>query len=39
EGLKKADIEVDRKVLADLAVTDAAAFSVLVERAKAALTS
>jgi len=39
EGLKKADIVVDRKVLADLAVTDAAAFSVLVERAKAALTS
>jgi len=39
EGLKKAEIMVDRKVLADLAVADAAAFSVLVERAKAALTS
>jgi len=39
EGLKKAEIMVDRKVLADLAVTDAAAFAVLVERAKAALAS
>ncbi|MEG3599136.1 MAG: 50S ribosomal protein L20, partial [Actinomycetota bacterium] len=29
--------EVDRKILADLAVTDAAAFSALVEQAKAAL--
>ena len=35
-GLKAAEIEVDRKVLADLAVTDAAAFSALVEAAKAA---
>jgi len=39
EGLKKADILVDRKVLADLAVTDAAAFSALVERAREALAS
>src|SRR5262245_15582002 len=30
-GLKAADIEVDRKVLADLAVTDPAAFASLVE--------
>ncbi len=36
-GLKKAEIEVDRKVLADLAVTDAAAFSKLADAAKAAL--
>ena len=30
-GLKAADVEVDRKVLADLAVTDPAAFAALVE--------
>ena len=36
-GLKAADIEVDRKILADLAVNDAAAFAVLVETAKANL--
>jgi large subunit ribosomal protein L20 len=36
-GLKKAAIEVDRKVLADLAVFDKAAFAVLAEKAKAAL--
>jgi large subunit ribosomal protein L20 len=35
-GLKAAGIEVDRKVLADLAVTDAAAFTALVEAADAA---
>ncbi len=35
-GLAKAGIEVDRKVLADLAVQDAAAFAALVEKAKAA---
>jgi large subunit ribosomal protein L20 len=34
--LAKAGIEVDRKVLADLAVHDAAAFAALVEKAKAA---
>ena len=34
-GLKAAEIDIDRKVLADLAVTDPAAFSALVERAKA----
>jgi large subunit ribosomal protein L20 len=36
-GLKAAGIEVDRKILADLAVTDSAAFSALVEVAKANL--
>jgi large subunit ribosomal protein L20 len=35
-GLKKAGIELNRKILADLAATDAAAFSALVEKAKAA---
>ena len=35
-GLKAAGIEVDRKVLADLAVTDPAAFSALVKQAGAA---
>lgn len=35
-GLKEAGIEVDRKVLADLAVTDAAAFTVLVQAANSA---
>jgi len=36
-GLNKAGIEVDRKVLADLAVHDIAAFGVLAEKAKASL--
>ena len=36
-GLKKADVQLDRKVLADLAVRDAAAFSQVVEIAKEAL--
>ena len=36
-GLKKAGIEVDRKVLADLAVFDKAAFGKIVEQAKASL--
>ncbi|MFT7473710.1 MAG: large subunit ribosomal protein L20 [Verrucomicrobiales bacterium] len=35
-GLKEAGIEVDRKVLADLAITDAAAFTALVQSANAA---
>ena len=35
-GLKGAGIEVDRKVLADLAVTDPAAFTALVKAAEAA---
>jgi large subunit ribosomal protein L20 len=36
-GLKKAAIEVDRKVLADMAMHEKEAFAVLVEQAKAAL--
>jgi large subunit ribosomal protein L20 len=36
-GLKKAGVDLNRKMLADIAVTDAAAFSALVGRAKAAL--
>lgn len=36
-GLKKAEIALDRRVLADLAVHDKAAFSTIVEKAKAAL--
>ena len=36
-GLKRAGIEVNRKVLADLAVRDAASFGELVKRAKASL--
>jgi large subunit ribosomal protein L20 len=36
-GLRTAGIEVDRKVLADLAVTDPAAFTALVEKARAAV--
>lgn len=37
QGLGLAGIEVDRRMLAEMAVNDAAAFSVLVEAAKAAL--
>ena len=37
QGLKVAGVEVDRKILADLAVNDVAAFNALVETAKAAL--
>lgn len=36
-GLKKADISIDRKVLADIAVHDKAAFAALAGKAKAAL--
>ena len=36
-GLKKASIEVERKVLADLAVFDKKAFEQIVEQAKASL--
>lgn len=36
-GLGKAEIEVNRKVLADLAIHDPAAFSGIAEQAKAAL--
>ena len=37
EGLNAAGIEADRKILADLAVKDAAAFSAIIAQAKAAL--
>jgi large subunit ribosomal protein L20 len=37
QGLKAAGVEVDRKILADLAVNDAPAFSALVQAAKDAL--
>ncbi len=37
EGLKAANIDLDRKVLADLAVTDAATFSAIIAEAKSAL--
>ena len=36
-GCKKANIELDRKVLADLAVREPAAFKAIAEQAKAAL--
>ena len=36
-GIKKASIEIDRKVLADMAVNDPAAFASIVEKAKAQL--
>ena len=38
-GLKVAGVELDRKVLADIAVNDAAGFTALAEQAKAALTN
>ncbi len=37
EGLKHAGIEIDRKVLSDLAIRDEAAFAALAAQAKAAL--
>ena len=37
DGLNKAEIEIDRKVLADLAVHDKAAFGALADKAKEAL--
>ncbi len=37
DGLNKAQIDIDRKVLSELAVSDKAAFAVLAERAKASL--
>jgi large subunit ribosomal protein L20 len=37
DGLNKAEVEIDRKVLADLAVNDRAAFGALAEKAKASL--
>jgi large subunit ribosomal protein L20 len=39
QGLKAAEIEVDRKILADMAVNDPASFTQIVELAKAALPS
>lgn len=36
-GLKKANIDIDRRVLADIAMHDAAAFTALTEKAKQAL--
>ena len=36
-GLKKAGIELDRKILSDIAIKDAASFTKLVEQAKAAV--
>jgi len=39
DGLNKANIDVDRKMLADLAMNDAAAFTALAEQAKAALSN
>ncbi len=39
DGLNKAGIEVDRKILADLAVREPEAFKALVERAQAAVKS
>lgn len=36
-GLKKAGIEINRKMLSELAISDSAAFAALVEKAKAAL--
>jgi len=39
DGLHKAGVEIDRKVLADLAIRDQAAFGRLVDTAKSALTA
>ena len=39
DGLKKANIELDRKVLADIAVRDKDAFAAIAEQAKTALAS
>jgi large subunit ribosomal protein L20 len=36
-GLKRAEVEIDRKVLADLAVRDKAAFKALADKAQASL--
>jgi large subunit ribosomal protein L20 len=38
-GLTKANVEIDRKLLADLAMNDKPAFAALAEQAKAALSS
>lgn len=36
-GLKRADIELDRKILADMAISDPQAFAAIVQQAKAAI--
>lgn len=36
-GLKKANVEIDRRILADIAMHDAAAFTAITEKAKSAL--
>jgi large subunit ribosomal protein L20 len=38
-GLKKAEVIIDRRVLADIAMHDAVAFSAIAEKAKGALTA
>jgi len=38
-GLKKANIEIDRKVLSDMAIADKGAFAAIAEQAKAALSA
>lgn len=38
-GLKKAGVEIDRKVLSDIAINDADAFAALADKAKSALTA
>jgi ribosomal protein L20 len=38
-GLKKANVEIDRKVLADLAMNEKQAFTAVVEKAKSSLTA
>jgi large subunit ribosomal protein L20 len=39
DGMKKANIEIDRKVLSDMAIFDKAAFAAIAEQAKAALSA
>ena len=39
EGLKRASVEIDRKILADIAVFDKGAFAALVAKAKEALSA
>ena len=39
DGLAKSGIEVDRKILSELAITEPAAFKAIVEKAKAALSA
>jgi large subunit ribosomal protein L20 len=38
-GIKKAGIEIDRKVLSDIAINDAGAFTAIAEKVKSALTA